>query len=129
MSLRHGMKWAWMGMVVGLWGCAQVGSPDGGARDTSPPQVLAAEPDFGARQVEPTRLRLVFDEFVQLQDARRQILVSPPLPEPPRARARGREVLVELEGPLASDRTYVIQFGNAIRDLREANVRSHHWLW
>ena len=122
MNLRDGRKWAWMGMVVGFWGCAQVGSPDGGGRDTSPPQVLAAEPDFGARQVKPTLLRLVFDEFVQLQDARRQILVSPPLTEPPRARVRGREVLVELEGPLASDRTYVIQFGNAIRDLREANV-------
>ena len=99
-------------------GCAQVGSPNGGSRDDAPPVVVAAEPDFGARDVRSTSLRLVFDEFVQLQDARRQILVSPPLSQPPKARVRGREVLVELEGPLLPDRTYVIQFGNAVRDRR-----------
>ncbi len=114
--------WAGLALVVVLGGCAQVGSPNGGERDANPPQVLAAEPDFGARQVQTTTLRLVFDEFVQLQDARRQILVSPPLPSPPQARVRGREVVVELVGPLTPDRTYVVQFGNAIRDLREANV-------
>lgn len=112
-------------LIVGILlasGCAQVGSPNGGSRDDAPPVVVAAEPDFGARDVRSTSLRLVFDEFVQLQDARRQILVSPPLPQSPQARVRGREVLVELEGPLKADRTYVIQFGNAVRDLREANV-------
>lgn len=111
-----------MGATLLLGGCAQVGSPNGGGRDENPPQVLAATPDFGARQVRTTTVRLVFDEFIQLKDARRQILVSPPLSVPPRARVRGREVVVELEGPLTPDRTYVIQFGNAIQDLREANV-------
>ena len=37
MNLRDGRKWAWMGMVVGFWGCAQVGSPDGGGRDIATP--------------------------------------------------------------------------------------------
>ena len=67
-------------------------------------------------------LKLTFDEFVQVQDARNQVLVSPPLPA---AAAGPRQGPVDCRGPgggLAPDRTYVVQFGNAIRDLRESNV-------
>lgn len=103
-------------------GCAQVGSPDGGGRDEAAPTVVWAEPAFGTVGFDATDFTLAFDEFVQLQDARRQILVSPPLGEPPRALVRGRSVRVDLGGDLLPDRTYIVQFGDAVRDLREGNV-------
>ena len=58
------------------------------------------------------------------KDARRQMLVSPPLCRaPPRGlRCAGRSVTVELGDSLMPDRTYIVQFGDAVRDLREANV-------
>ena len=103
-------------------GCAQVGSPDGGAKDDAPPVVVSASPAFGTTEWSGTVLKLTFDEFVQVQDARNQVLVSPPLPESPRVLVKGRSIAVDLGGGLAPDRTYVVQFGNAIRDLRESNV-------
>ena len=106
-----------------LWaGCAQVGSPDGGGRDEEAPQVVAADPPFGTVRFDQGSFILEFDEFVQLQDARRQILVSPPLPALPKALVRSRSVKVELGDSLMKDRTYIVQFGDAVRDLREGNV-------
>ena len=109
-------------VVLGAMGCAQVGSPDGGARDEEAPQVVQAQPAFGTTQFDQNAFVLDFDEFVQLQDARRQILVSPPLPSPPKAMVRGRSVRVDLGDSLMADRTYIVQFGEAVKDLREANV-------
>lgn len=105
-----------------LVGCAQVGSPGGGGRDETPPAVVSADPAFGTTNWTGSRLLLTFDEFVQVKDARNQVLVSPPLPAAPKVLVKGRSVLVDLGDGLALDRTYVVQFGNAIQDLRESNV-------
>jgi hypothetical protein len=110
------------GMAFLMVGCAQVGSPDGGGRDEAAPRVVAADPPFGTVQFDQGEFILEFDEFVQLQDARRQMLVSPPLPALPKALVRGRSVKVELGDSLMGDRTYIVQFGDAVRDLREGNV-------
>ena len=109
-------------LVICCAGCAQVGSPDGGGRDEEPPAVVESVPPFGQTMFDRTSFTLTFDEFVQLQDARRQILVSPPLPASPRAMVRGRNVVVDLGDSLLADRTYIVQFGESIRDLRESNV-------
>ena len=118
-AVRRSVGWL---LVLGCAGCAQVGSPDGGGRDEVPPMVVESDPPFGQTLFDRTAFTLTFDEFVQLQDARRQILVSPPLPAPPRAMVRGRSVMVDLGDSLLADRTYIVQFGESIRDLRESNV-------
>lgn len=105
-----------------LAGCAQVGSPDGGGRDEDPPVVVSASPSFGSTGWTGSLLQLTFDEFVKVQDVRSQVLVSPPLSQPPKVLVKGRSIVVDLGEDLGADRTYVVQFGNAIRDLRESNV-------
>lgn len=115
-------RWAAVAVIFGVVGCAQVGAPDGGGRDLDPPVVVAADPPFGTTGFDGTSFTLTFDEFVQLQDARRQMLVSPPLPSPPKAMVRGRTIRVDLGSELLPDRTYIVQFGDAVRDLREGNV-------
>ena len=98
--------------LLGL-GCAQVGSPGGGETDEAPPLVVNADPVFGQTEFSGSTLRLTFDEFVKLKDARRQVLVSPPLSEPPRLLVKGRSVIVDLGEDLMPDRTYVVQFGRS----------------
>lgn len=110
-----------MGLVM-VSGCAQVGSPDGGGRDETPPMVVLSDPPFGTTGFSGNSFSLGFDEFVQLKDARRQILVSPPLPDPPKVMLRGRRITVDLGVGLLPDRTYIVQFGDAVSDLRESNV-------
>lgn len=120
-------EWIGLGGAIGILtvlvaGCAQVGSPGGGGRDETPPAVVSADPAFGTTNWSGSRLLLTFDEFVQVKDARNQVLVSPPLPAAPKVLVKGRSVLVDLGDGLTPDRTYVVQFGNAIQDLRESNV-------
>ena len=108
------------GLVL-LGGCAQVGSPAGGPKDETPPQLLETEPPIGATQVRPERLVLRFDEYVKAGQWRPQLLVSPPLEGPMEVVVRGREVELTWEAELRKNTTYVFQFGDGVVDMNEGN--------
>ena len=71
--------WGWMLACAVLASCAQVGSPSGGPKDETPPELVAAHPELGATQVDDRRMVLEFDEYVKASNWRSQLLVSPPL--------------------------------------------------
>lgn len=102
-------------------GCAQVGSPTGGPKDETPPQLLAADPPVGATAVRPTSLRLTFDEYVKVGSWRQQLLVSPPLEGAVDLVVRGKEIELTWEGELRDNTTYVVQFGEGVVDVNEGN--------
>ena len=104
-----------------LGGCAQVGSPAGGPKDETPPQLLETTPPIGATQVRPERLVLRFDEYVKAGQWRPQLLVSPPLEGPMDVVVRGREVELTWEAELRENTTYVFQFGVGVVDMNEGN--------
>ena len=112
-----------LGLIVALLasGCAQVGSPTGGAKDETPPTLVAAVPEVGATEVMPDRLVLAFDEYVKAGQWRPQLLVSPPLDGLMDLVVRGREVELSWEGGLKENTTYVFQFGEGIVDVNEGN--------
>lgn len=105
-----------------LSGCAQIASPAGGKKDQSPPSFVKATPDQGATGVRPSTIRIFFDEFIQLQNTRQNVLLSPPI--------RGYDLIrrkrsVEVKLPVDSLRdstTHTIQFGSAIKDITEGNA-------
>ena len=107
-----------------LQACAIVGRPDGGPVDRTPPALdtLASTPNFQT-DFTPEVLTLVFDEYVQLKDASRSIVLTPtPAEGRPIYRQRGREVTVDFtEVALADSTTYQLQFGESIQDFNEGN--------
>ena len=107
-----------------LQACAIVGRPDGGPLDRTPPvlDTLASTPNFQT-DARPERLTLLFDEYVQLSNASRDIVLTPtPEEGRPRYRQRGREVEVDLsEVTLRDSTTYQLQFGEAVQDFNEGN--------
>ena len=102
--------------------CASIGRPEGGARDTEPPVFVSARPAPGATGVKSTRLSILFDENIQLDDAFNKVIVSPVQSTPPSVSANGRRLSVELSDTLVTPATYTIDFGDAIKDLNEGNV-------
>lgn len=104
--------------------CAIVGRPNGGPVDALPPvlDTLASTPNFET-DFTPDELTLVFDEYVQLEDASRSIVLTPTPPEGrPLYRQRGREVTVDFsEVTLEDSTTYQLQFGEAVQDFNEGN--------
>ena len=102
--------------------CASIGRPEGGARDVEPPVYVSARPEPGSRNVSSTKLSVLFNENIQLDDAFNKVIVSPAQTTPPAVSANGRRLSVELKDTLVPDMTYTIDFGDAIKDLNEGNV-------
>ena len=107
--------------LVGV-ACANIGSPEGGPRDYTPPMMLRSTPIPGAVNFSGKKVELHFDEIVNLKDQTTRVIVSPAPKEQPIIRAQGKKITVEFQEDLEPNTTYVIDFTDAIEDNNEGNV-------
>lgn len=101
--------------------CANIVPPQGGPRDTIPPELISSNPPLYSTQISPEEINLLFDEYIELRNLQQQLLISPPQKERPDFSHRGKSLIIRLYDELLSNTTYTINFGNAIVDLNEAN--------
>jgi hypothetical protein len=100
--------------------CANVAQgPEGGPKDSIPPVLLTTIPEYLATNQKPKRIKVVFNEYVQIKDASKNVTVSPPSLRRPKVHTRGKGIQVSFEDTLRSNTTYTIDFGEAISDLNE----------
>ena len=116
-----------LGAVALFAACAQTGVLTGGGKDTTPPVAIdsAATPPNYTTGFNQTQIVIPFSEYVRLVDARRQIVVSPPLPEDAKFKLRKKDLEVTLPDSLLPNTTYTINFGDAIQDITEGNKASN----
>ncbi|MCR5130227.1 MAG: Ig-like domain-containing protein [Prevotella sp.] len=98
-----------------------MGSPDGGWYDEDPPQVVGASPADRGTNVKAKKVRISFDEFIKIENATENVVVSPPQIEMPEIKATGKRIEVELKDSLKPNTTYTIDFSDAITDNNEGN--------
>lgn len=108
-------------LVMLLSACARMGKPDGGWYDETPPHVVGATPEDKATGVEPKKIHILFDEYIKIDNATENVIVSPPQIEQPEIKAAGRAIVVELKDTLKKDITYTVDFSDAITDNNESN--------
>ena len=98
-------------------------APSGGKKDTIPPLIIDIKPLPGAVGVPLTGASFVFtfNEYVTIKTPG-NIFLSPPQPHPPKARLRGKSLVVSFEEPLDPDMTYTLSFTDAIADANEGNM-------
>ncbi len=114
-------------MVMALWQCAKRGSPSGGPKDTTPPQLVRAEPENFTTNFKAKKIRLYFDELIKLEDVQNQLVVSPPFKNPATITPMGapsKYIEVEIKDTLRENTTYTINFGQSIVDNNEKNPNS-----
>lgn len=109
-------------LIVCESGCAKIGKPTGGPKDSDPPVYLSGDPENRSVMVETKEANLYFNEFLQLKDLNRELVISPPLKERPSVRTRDRGIRIVINDELADRTTYTFNFGNAITDLNEGNI-------
>lgn len=114
-----------LALLAVLYSCANLGYPDGGAYDETPPVLLGSIPMQGAVNSKTKKIVLQFDEFIKLENASEKVVVSPPQFQKPEVKANGKKVVVELADSLLPDRTYSIDFADAIVDNNEGNPLGH----
>ncbi len=101
--------------------CARVVSLSGGAQDVQPPTLVRTNPVNRATHFTGKRIKLTFDEYVNLKDAQKEIYFSPPFRWPYGTTLQGRSLVFDIVDTLQSDVTYRLHLGAAIEDLTEKN--------
>jgi hypothetical protein len=102
--------------------CANKVAPQGGDRDVKPPVLLSAVPAENSVNFNASEVVLTFDEYVQLKEVTKQIIISPLLNPAPEFLVRKKSVIIKFNSPLLPATTYTISFGNAITDNNEGNT-------
>lgn len=98
-------------------------APSGGPKDTIPPVVVGAKPLENTVNfpLDEGEIYIAFNEYVQLKDAYKNILLSPPLKKNVKTRIKGKGIVVSFQEPLDTNQTYSLNFGNSIVDNNESN--------
>lgn len=121
---QNNFLWSWWGpMLVALlvYACANRGYPEGGPKDTTPPEVVAEVPASFTKNFNKKKVDIYFNEFVQLKEINEKFIFSPPLKKNPRVSLRGKYIQVSIGDTLKPNTTYTMDFADAIVDNNEGN--------
>jgi hypothetical protein len=108
--------------VISSPGCANIIPPSGGPRDSLPPVLVKASPHDSTRNFTGNKIIFSFNEFIDVQNPRENLIISPTLKTEPNVDPKLNTVTVKLKDTLDRNTTYSLNFGNAIRDYNEGNV-------
>ncbi|WP_405400511.1 Ig-like domain-containing protein [Maribacter sp. Asnod2-G09] len=114
-------------IVLVSYQCAQRGTPTGGPKDITPPELTRAEPPNLTTNFTGQKIRLYFDELVKLKDIQKQLIISPPLKNAPVLSPIGnanKYVEITIKDTLEPNTTYTFNFGQGIVDNNEENPKS-----
>jgi hypothetical protein len=103
-------------------GCAKQSTPMGGPRDLDPPKIISIYPEDKSLNTKPAEIRLEFDEYVKLDNATKNIIITPRVKKDELIiTALKNLVIIELNQELEDSTTYVFNFQKSIQDLSESN--------
>lgn len=112
----------WLAGFMISGGCAQIGFPTGGPRDSLAPVLVKAIPPEGTTSFKGKKITLQFNEFIDLQDLQKNLIVSPSPGRPPLVSHNLRNIQIDFRDTLLPNTTYSIQLGDAVKDVNENNI-------
>ena len=102
--------------------CANAVAPTGGPKDNTPPMVVEAMPENQCVNFNGKKIEITFDEYITLNNANQNVMISPPMKEKPDIKLKNKNVVIKFKEILEANTTYTINFGSAIKDLHEGNL-------
>ncbi len=107
-----------------ITGCANIVPPSGGPKDTLPPVLIEADPDMRAKNVNVNSNRIVlnFDEYIDLKDITKNLIVSPVPKQMPIVHSHLKVITITIKDTLQPNTTYALNFGKAVTDVNEGNI-------
>ena len=107
-----------------LVNCANKGSPDGGEKDITPPEIVKTTPENYSTNFDGNEIKIYFDEYVKIKDLQKQLIISPPMKTQPEITPLGsasKYITIKIYDTLQPNTTYAFNFGNSIQDNNEGN--------
>ena len=109
-------------LLVFLFSCANKVIPSGGIKDIISPKVVYSAPENYSTNFNRKQIEIEFDEFIQLVDLNKQLIISPLIDPVPEITTSKRTLKIKFDEPLKENTTYTFNFGSAIADVHEKNV-------
>lgn len=101
--------------------CAKQTVPQGGPKDTIPPALVSSVPANKQTNFKSQTITLTFDEFVSVNNAREQLIITPSLGKNAEMTARKKTIILKLPSPPQDSTTYTINFRESVQDITERN--------
>lgn len=114
--------WVIVLLSLCIAGCANIVTPTGGPKDTTPPRIVNEMPPNGKTNFTDNSIRIWFDEYIALKNPQANILISPIPSEKPEYRLKGKSLIIRFADSLLPNTTYSIFLGNAVADITEGNL-------
>ena len=108
-------------VITILYKCANIVAPSGGPKDEDPPELIKSKPEIYCKNYRKKEFELFFNEFIQLKDLQKKLIISPPTKNKPKITNKGKSLEVIFEDDLKDNTTYTINFADAIVDNNEGN--------
>ena len=124
--LKNQLKYIFILLILLSVGCAKRGTITGGDKDTIAPVLKTSFPKNLSTNFTGKQFQLVFDEYVKVKNANKQLIVSPPLKYAPEISpyTASKTLTVKLRDTLLPNTTYSFNFGQSIEDYNENNPLS-----
>ncbi|MDH6312243.1 hypothetical protein M2137_001013 [Parabacteroides sp. PFB2-10] len=113
-------------LLILIYSCASIGSPNGGPYDKEPPKYVSSTPAPNQTNFKGKKIEILFDELIQLEKPAENVIITPPQRQMPVIRATGKKVSVELKDTMLESTTYTFDFTNSIVDNNEKNVLENY---
>lgn len=105
-----------------LWACARESTPMGGPKDDIAPVLINSNPSNESLRVKPQEITLDFSEFVKVENANKQLIVTPRINKQElEILAVKNRIRIKLNQELEENTTYVFNFQQSIKDITESN--------
>lgn len=104
--------------------CANRGTPQGGPKDETPPKITKSIPENFSTNFNAKEIRIYFDEYIQIKNLQKQLIISPPMKTQPEITPLGgasEYIKIKIYDTLQPNTTYAFNFGNSIVDNNEGN--------
>lgn len=113
--------WYLLSTMLASPGCANISAPMGGKKDTLAPVLIKAEPENYTVRFNEKTITLEFDEYVEIGDLQKELIVNPAYEKMPDIAGKLRVVSIKIKDTLQPNTTYSFYFGDAIKDINEGN--------
>ncbi len=110
-------------LALSVISCAKRGSITGGLKDTLPPVMRSSVPKNFSTNFNVQEIRITFDEYIKIKDVNKQLIISPPMKNPPIVSPSNasKYINIKIKDTLLPNTTYSFNFGSSIQDNNEGN--------
>ncbi|SDS27663.1 Ig-like domain-containing protein [Winogradskyella sediminis] len=111
-------------IAISIASCANRGTPTGGEKDILPPEITKSVPENFSTNFKGDEIKIYFNEYVKINDLRKQLIVSPPMDTEPivtPVSGASEYITIKILDTLEANTTYAFNFGESIVDNNEQN--------